>query len=86
MPRWSLVRNHFNFYVFQKNPLGTITNSPVKKQQTKSDNSAPKIAGPQRVLSLKKSPHMMRTRRQAEQQEQNSLTEQDESPAECKVA
>lgn len=70
--------------------MGTITNSPVKKQQTSStsDSTVPKIAGPQRTLSLKKSPHLLRTRRQAKDdiQEQNSLTENEESAPECKVS
>ena len=50
------------------------------------DVSERKLIPPQRTLSLKKSPQLMRTRRKAkEEEEQTSLSEQEEAP-ECKVS
>ena len=72
------------FVIFQKNPLSTITNSPVKK--TNVDGTERKLVPPQRTLSLKKSPQLMRTRRKVkEEEDQSSLTEHDEQ-SECKVS
>lgn len=71
----------------KKNALSTITNSPVKtKPSSTADGVSPRIAGPQRTLSRKKSPHMMRTRRQTKDdslEQNNSITEE---PAECKTS
>ena len=70
---------------FQKNPLGTITNSPVKKPQPEGSDS--KLVPPQRTLSLKRSPALLRTRRKAkEEEEQMSVTEQEDDAPECKVS